>query len=82
MSGDISAQSKKTIYILVSFFISAIYIITYLSIPNEILRDRPNYIFYAANYESILENRLIEAFFFNEPLFIYINKFLNIFLIF
>ncbi|WP_168390257.1 EpsG family protein [Acinetobacter indicus] len=80
MNVDISTQSKKIIYILVSFFMSAIYIGTYLSIPNEILRDRPNYIFYAANYESILKNRLMEAFFFNEPLFIYINKFLNIFL--
>lgn len=81
MSTDFYVQSKKAIYIIISTFLSVLYIFSYLNIPNDILRDRFNYIVYASNYEIIHEMRMGEGFIFNEPLFIYINKFSSMFFV-
>lgn len=81
MSTDFYVQSKKATYIIISTFLSVLYIFAYLNIPNDILRDRFNYILYASNHEIILEMRVGDNFIFNEPLFIYINKFLSIFFV-
>jgi hypothetical protein len=48
-----------------------------MSIPNSILRDRENYILYASNYDLIINDRIGAGLFFNEPLFLLINKSLS-----
>lgn len=73
---NIQSQSKKLLYLVFSSFFAILYVYIYLRVPNEILRDRPNYILYASNYEFLLDERLSGSFLFNEPLFLLINQFL------
>lgn len=73
-------QSKKILYVFTAFIFSFFYISYYISFPNDILRDRSNYILYALNFESITDDRSGSiSFYFNEPLFLLINKILSFF---
>lgn len=69
--------AKKTIYLMLSSFLSFIYIYVYINIPNEYLRDRSNYILYAKDTDYFLTRYDGFDVFFNEPLFLYLNKFLS-----
>ena len=69
-------SKNKTTYIF-SFFISLIYAYAMSNLPNEIFRDRYNYIIYAINSENILDNYVGLSLFTNEPFFLLFNKFLG-----
>lgn len=47
------------------------------SLPNELFRDRDNYILYAANVEVYSKRYDSIAYFFNEPLFLFYNSLLT-----
>ncbi|MDX8239809.1 EpsG family protein [Acinetobacter pittii] len=73
-------QLKKILYFFFVCIISFLYISLYISIPNEILRDRANYILYATNFDSISQMRSGSfEYYFNEPLFLKINSLLSFF---
>ena len=69
--------AKKIIYLMISSLLSFIYIFIYTNIPNEYLRDRGNYIVYAKEIDYFLTRYDGIDVFFNEPIFLYLNKFLS-----
>ena len=69
--------AKRMIYLMISSFLSFIYIYIYINIPNEYLRDRGNYILYAKDVDYFLTRYDGVDVFFNEPIFLYLNKFLS-----
>lgn len=66
---------KKTIYLMLSTLLSFFYVYSYLSIPNRILKDRANYIIYANDPDYFLNSYQGLDLFFNEPIFLLLNKF-------
>ncbi len=70
---------KKIIYLMFSILLSFLYVYTYFSIPNRILKDRANYIIYANDPDFFLNNYDGIALFFNEPIFLLLNKFYTLY---
>lgn len=66
----------KTIFI---YIISFIYAYIFASLPNDLFRDRANYLVYAERSNEIMERYNGLAAIFNEPLFLLSNKLLNTF---
>ena len=69
--------AKKIIYLMLSSLLGFLYIFIYMSIPNDYLRDRFNYILYAKDVDYFLTRYDGFDVFFNEPIFLYLNKFLS-----
>ncbi|HDZ33951.1 MAG TPA: hypothetical protein ENH67_13930 [Pseudoalteromonas sp.] len=65
--------SKTAFYFLAALF----YGLLLASLPNELFRDRDNYIVYARNFDIIAGQYSALTFFFNEPLFLFYNKLLS-----
>ncbi|MFW1808287.1 EpsG family protein [Acinetobacter ursingii] len=70
-----ASSAKRAIYLMVATLFSVIYIYIYISIPNSLLRDRANYILYASDVDYFLNRYDGYDLFFNEPIFLYLNKF-------
>lgn len=75
---DIKFSYEAALYWLFSTFIGLFYISFLSLMPNEWFRDRDNYLIYATDSESIIERyNAVNILFFNEPIFLYINVFLE-----
>lgn len=74
------SSAKRAIYLMISALFSIAYIYLYTSIPNSLLRDRANYVLYASNTDYFLNRYDGYDLFFNEPLFLYLNKFASQFM--
>ena len=59
------------------FLIAVLYGLILASFPNDLFRDRANYIVYARNFDVIAEQYNAFTFIFNEPLFLFYNKLLS-----
>ena len=70
-----ASSAKRAIYLMVATLFSVIYIYIYISIPNSLLSDRANYILYANDVDYFLNLYDGYNLFFNEPIFLYLNKF-------
>lgn len=70
---------RKKAKVFISLVVSFFYALVLAIIPNDFFRDRYNYSLYADRLSEIQQRFSIETFFFNEPLFYYINKFLYVF---
>lgn len=68
---------KKTIYFMVASLISFVYMCIYISIPNNILRDRENYILYVTDVDYFINRYEGYSILFNEPIFLFINKYIS-----
>lgn len=62
---------------LISFLLAVSYSYFLSSFPNELFRDRDNYIIYAILSNELGEKYSTLSYFFNEPLFLYYNEVLS-----
>ncbi len=67
-------SKNKILYVLFALIIGVIYIPFISLMPNEWFRDRDNYLIYAQTSDIILGSYNGYLIFFNEPLFLLINK--------
>ncbi len=66
---------RKHLYSYGVFLIYLVYVLTFISLPNSIFRDRENYQAYVEYLNNILYNYKVDgiSLFFNEPFFLLIN---------
>ncbi|QHH93525.1 EpsG family protein [Acinetobacter proteolyticus] len=74
---NIKLPYSQVFYFLATLFIGLIYINFLSLLPNELFRDRDNYLIYAASADDIISTYPGILLFFNEPLFLYFNYFLS-----
>ncbi|NCI79688.1 EpsG family protein [Acinetobacter kanungonis] len=74
---SIKTSHKKFFLLLVYLLIGLLYVNFLSLLPNELFRDRENYLVYASTSESIISTYPGIILFFNEPFFLYFNFFLN-----
>ena len=75
---NIHFSSRKAAYWLFSNFLGLFYVFFLSLMPNGWFRDRANYLIYATDSESLIEHyNAANILFFNEPIFLYINVFLE-----
>lgn len=70
-------KSKPLAHNLISSLVALLYGVILANLPNNYFKDRDNYIAYAKNVDVMLSRFDGIAFFFNEPLFGFYNKFLS-----
>lgn len=77
LTGNDTYTIRRARYLMVAVPVGIFYILFYLSVPNEVLRDRANYIVYAASGLGNLDRYSGISDYFNEPLFSALNELLN-----
>ena len=75
---NIRFSYREAFYWFFSTFLGLFYVFFLSLMPNSWFRDRDNYLIYASEAESIIERYgEINVLFFNEPIFLYINLYLE-----
>ena len=81
MSTSINKYNPPVVMPKTAFYFLAalIYGLLLASLPNELFRDRENYVVYASNFAIIFKQYNAITLLFNEPLFLLYNKVLSLF---
>ena len=74
---SIRSSYKQLFLFLAYLFIGLLYVNFLSLLPNELFRDRDNYLMYASSAEQVISTYPGIVLFFNEPIFLYFNFFLN-----
>ena len=79
---EIRFTYSQVLYFLFSIMLGFFYVNFLSLLPNELFRDRENYLIYASSAKNIIDTYPGILLFFNEPVFLYFNYFLEKFVSF
>lgn len=68
---------KQAFYFLICFCLGLVYVNFLSLLPNELFRDRNNYLIYASSAQDVISTYPGILLFFNEPVFLYFNYILG-----